>query len=52
MVTKLQMFFSAVFAFFLLGEKISFLQILAMIVVFFGVYLVQRQTRFKPIIPQ
>lgn len=48
MVSKLQMFFSAVFAFFLLGEKITVLQILAMAVVFLGVYLVQRQSRFKP----
>jgi len=48
MVTKLQMFFSAIFAFFLLGEKITFIQILAMVVAFTGVYLVQRQTRFKP----
>jgi drug/metabolite transporter (DMT)-like permease len=42
------MFFSAIFAFFLLGEKITFIQILAMVVAFTGVYLVQRQTRFKP----
>ncbi len=48
MVSKLQMFFSAVFAFFLLGEKITIIQILAMAVVFLGVYLVQRQNRFKP----
>jgi len=48
MVTKLQMFFSAIFAFFLLGEKITFIQTLAMVVAFTGVYLVQRQTRFKP----
>ena len=52
MVTKLQMFFSAVFAFFLLGEKITFIQILAMVVAFLGVYLVQKQTRIKPVIPQ
>lgn len=52
MVTKLQMFVSAVFAFFLLGEKIAFIQIIAMLVVFLGVYLVQRQTRIKPSIPQ
>ena len=49
MVTKLQMFFSALFAFFLLGERITFVQILAMVVVFSGVYLVQRQTRIKPV---
>ena len=52
MVTRLQMFFSAVFAFFLLGERITFIQILAMVVAFLGVYLVQRQTRIKPVIPQ
>ena len=52
MVTKLQMFFSAVFAFFLLGEKVTFIQILAMAVAFLGVYLVQRQTPIKPVIPQ
>ena len=52
MVTKLQMFFSAVFAFFLLGEKVTFIQILAMVVAFMGVYLVQKQTRIKPVIPQ
>ena len=52
MVTKLQMFFSAIFAFFLLREKVTFIQILAMVVAFLGVYLVQRQTRIKPVIPQ
>lgn len=51
MVTKLQMFFSAIIAFFLLGEKISFIQILAMFVTFTGVYLVQKQARIKPEIP-
>jgi len=48
MVMKLQMFFTAVFAFFLLGEKITFSQILAMAVVFLGIYLVQRDNHLKP----
>jgi drug/metabolite transporter (DMT)-like permease len=40
-VMKLSPFFTAIYAFFLLGEKITFSQVLAMGVVFLGVYLVQ-----------
>jgi len=48
MVMKLAPFFTAVYAFFLLGEKITLPQIFAMAVVFFGVYLVQRGNNVKP----
>jgi drug/metabolite transporter (DMT)-like permease len=48
MVMKLAPFFTAVYAFFLLGEKITPWQIFAMAVVFFGVYLVQRGNGIKP----
>ena len=46
-VMKLSPFFTAIYAFFLLGEKITLSQILAMAVVFFGVYLVQRGNNVK-----
>ncbi len=51
MVSRLQMFFSAIFAFFLLGETITWMQIIAMVVAFLGVYLVQYQSRIKSVIP-
>lgn len=47
-VMKLSPFFNAIFAWILLGERISFSQILAMVVVFLGVYLVQRGNNIKP----
>jgi drug/metabolite transporter (DMT)-like permease len=47
-VMKLSPFFTAIYAFFLLGEKISLSQVLAMAVVFLGVYLVQRGNNIKP----
>lgn len=47
-VMKLSSFFNAIFAWILLSERISFSQILAMAVVFLGVYLVQRGNNIKP----
>lgn len=47
-VMKLSPFFTAIYAFFLLGEKITIHQVLAMAVVFFGIYLVQRGNNVKP----
>jgi drug/metabolite transporter (DMT)-like permease len=41
-ILKLQPFFTAFYAWLLLGEKITFMQIGAMMVVFTGIYLVQR----------
>jgi drug/metabolite transporter (DMT)-like permease len=46
-VMKLSPFFNAIYAWILLGEKISFSQVLAMGIVFLGVYLVQQGNKIK-----
>ena len=46
-VMKLSPFFTAFYAFFLLGERVTLAQILAMGIVFLGVYLVQRGNKKK-----
>ncbi len=47
-ILNLAPFFTAIIAFFVLGEQLRLQQILAMVIIFAGTYLVQSQTERKP----